>query len=555
MENKDTSKRLALAPSGMPRRAFLLAGLALAVILGVVIAFLWLPREDDSSATKKGTSEISPSDDTARHLLAKWDRPNLVLIFSGQQYGYLQPCGCSKPQYGGLTRRYNLLQTLKKHGWPVMAVDLGDIPQRSGIQTRSKYATSIKALCEMNYAAVGMGEYEMNLPLIEALAPLPPGRPKVPVVLAANLRGKDKGQIFDGRIKSWTTITSQGGLRVGIIGAVAPSVRNTVRDADVELDTASRILPEMVKQVQAEKPNLLVLLYQGSLPEAKALPSTVPHFDVIQCLTAEEEPPMEADPVETENKKTLIVRVGHKGRYVGAVGVFATGESDQPYQLRYERVVLGPDLDPSPGKIKGHPIMRLMEDYARQVKRDDYLRKQAKNKSLHPFQEEFPMSFYVGSEACKKCHESEYETWAKSPHAMAYQTLVQARNPSLRQFDSECIGCHVTGWEYKTGFMSAKRTPRLKNTGCENCHGPCSEHIDSIRHGSEKLQARINRLINPYRFDPEETAAQRAKRIDRIDQSCRKCHDLDNDVNWNIDKWWDGKIVHSDDVRKKRPSK
>jgi hypothetical protein len=555
MENKDPSKPLALAPSGIPRRPFLLAGLAMAVILGVAIAFLWRPREDDSPPTERGSSHTSPSDDTVRHLLAKWHKPDLALIFSGQQNGYLQPCGCSKPQYGGLARRYNLLQTLKKRGWPVVAVDLGDIAQRTGIQTRLKFATSIKALGEMNYAAIGLGKYEMNLPLIEALAPFPPRAPKLPAVLAANLRGKDKGQIFDGRIKSWTTITSQGGLRIGIIGAVGPSVRKTVRDADVELDDVSRILPEMIKQVQAKKPNLLVLLYQGSLPEAKALASTVPQFDVIQCLTAEEEPPLEADPVGTENKKTLIVRVGHKGRYVGAVGVFATGKSDQPYQLRYERMVLGPELDRSPDKVKGHPIMQLMEDYTREVKRDGYLGEQAKNKLLHPFQEEFSKSFYVGSEACKKCHESEYETWANSPHARAYQTLVEARNPSLRQFDSECIGCHVTGWEYKTGFMSAKRTPRLKNTGCENCHGPCSEHIDSILHGSEKLQARINRLINPYRFDPEETAAQRAGRIDRIDQSCRKCHDLDNDVNWKIDKWWNGKIVHSDDVRKKRHSK
>jgi hypothetical protein len=120
----------------------------------------------------------------------------------------------------------------------------------------------------------------------------------------------------------------------------------------------------------------------------------------------------------------------------------------------------------------------------------------------------------------------------------------------LRQYDSECIACHVTGWEYKTGFMNERKTPHLKNTGCENCHGPCSEHINLLE--NQKLQARIRRLINPYQFDPEETRAQRARRINLIDQSCKKCHDKENDVKWVIDKWWDGKIVHSDDFAKHR---
>jgi hypothetical protein len=295
---------------------------------------------------------------------------------------------------------------------------------------------------------------------------------------------------------------------------------------------------------------LLVLLYQGSLMEATACARIIADFDVIVCLTAAEEPPTVASPVVTRNKTTLIVTVGHKGRYVGVVGVYATGKPDRPYDLRYQRVALGEEFDTAKGKEKDHPLMRLMEEYAREVKRDGYLGRAATHKKLHPVQKEFPRSRYVGSQVCKKCHESEYEVWADSPHAKAYDTLVMARYPSLRQYDSECIACHVTGWEYKTGFMNERKTPRLKNTGCENCHGPCSEHINLLE--NQKLQARIRRLINPYRFDPEETRAQRARRINLIDQSCQKCHDKENDVKWVIDKWWDGKIVHSDDIAKHR---
>ena len=31
----------------------------------------------------------------------------VALLLSGESHGYLQPCGCSEPQKGGLARRYN----------------------------------------------------------------------------------------------------------------------------------------------------------------------------------------------------------------------------------------------------------------------------------------------------------------------------------------------------------------------------------------------------------------------------------------------------------------
>src|SRR5262249_35150849 len=71
-----------------------------------------------------------------------WPKPDLALVLSAQMYGYLQPCGCSRPQLGGLARRYNFIhgQLMRERGWPVVAVDLGDVPpQRQGHQAILKY--------------------------------------------------------------------------------------------------------------------------------------------------------------------------------------------------------------------------------------------------------------------------------------------------------------------------------------------------------------------------------------------------------------------------------
>src|SRR4051812_7535707 len=54
-------------------------------------------------------------------------KPEAVLVLTNQTFGYLSPCGCSRPQKGGLERRYNFMQSLRAKGWPVIGLDGGDI--------------------------------------------------------------------------------------------------------------------------------------------------------------------------------------------------------------------------------------------------------------------------------------------------------------------------------------------------------------------------------------------------------------------------------------------
>src|SRR5438876_7949575 len=101
-------------------------------------------------------------------------KPALVMILSGQQHSYLKFCGCTERQLGGFERRYNFIMKLREQGWPVAAVDLGDLVmhQSSTLHDQSilKFDTAIKALAAMEYSALGVGEYEFKLPLIEGLS-------------------------------------------------------------------------------------------------------------------------------------------------------------------------------------------------------------------------------------------------------------------------------------------------------------------------------------------------------------------------------------------------
>ncbi len=85
---------------------------------------------------------------------------------------------------------------------------------------------------------------------------------------------------------------------------------------------------------------------------------------------------------------------------------------------------------------------------------------------------------YVGSEACKKCHEGEYKsfiTYAKK--ATSYNSIERIKDRLTEEEVRGCYFCHTTGYGKPGGFISVEKTPHLKNAGCEVCHGPGELHV------------------------------------------------------------------------------
>lgn len=83
---------------------------------------------------------------------------------------------------------------------------------------------------------------------------------------------------------------------------------------------------------------------------------------------------------------------------------------------------------------------------------------------------------YVGSEACKSCHEAEYAAWSEQPHAAATKTLAAGGHAGK----VECLECHTTAFGKPGGFPEGgtpSEHPALVGVGCESCHGPGGEHV------------------------------------------------------------------------------
>ncbi|MBA2224728.1 MAG: hypothetical protein N3E46_12925 [Gemmataceae bacterium] len=525
-------------------------------------------------------------------LFADWprdQRPAAVLVVSGQTYGFLQPCGCTRPQLGGLERRAQLVQSLKAKGWPVAGVDLGDIyPQQMYVRKQGllRYETIMHALHAMGYLAVGVGKTDIEAELDKLLTAYALQHDRPPYVLAANLLGQVEGKAISRQERFQPAglqrplverfeVAKVGEVSVGIVGLIGrtlaeeiesqkldPSI-TFVKNGQGKIDNGA-VLREVLPAVQQHplRPQLLVLLYQGSAEEAGLLARDFPQFQVIVCRSEESEPPQFATRVN--NGATLIVQVGHKGRYVGVVGAFP--QRGGSWQLQYQLVPLT-EYYITPGSeadaLRNNPVLPLLQTYAERVRDRNLL--EAVAKRPHPVQIQHPdlnLSYY-GSHRCQYCHAADYRLWERSAHSHALDTLEQkARRPSLRQFDPECVICHSVGLEYQSGFVSATKTPALKHVGCESCHGPGSGHATNPQHAGLQL------LMSPWKQEAtdrlpsvdvmkklaalslvEQRQAEQAlppaqrRTVERVASMCMKCHDHDNDPYFNLYVYWP-KIAH-----------
>ncbi len=535
---------------------FKLAALGLTLVsalAGTGLAY-WLksPGNNPEPEGKKGIPA---------RLFPGWGKPDFVVILSAQQYGYMLPCGCSYPQVGGLERRYNFIQLLKARGWPVAAVDLGDVPQKSGpanlpnVQGLIKYRYSMLALKEMGYLGVGIGAHEAGgtWPLASIEGEWAANYPQ-PALLAANLHDAENKFPF---LKAQETQTVPGtNVKVGVTSIVGFDVAQTIKDPTVKFTRSSDSLREQVTKMREQNVDLPILLYHGlatGRQEAIECAKAFPHFPIILALSEEDEPP--ANPISVNHgpngTPNYVFRLGHKGKYIGVLGVYRNGAS---FNFKYQLVEMSTDYETPPEQQATQPIMKLMEDYTRELKNKNYLAKYGQSKHILQAMNPVPglrnpgdgTPTYIGSEACKKCHEHAYEVWKESKHSHAYQTLVNAKHPSLRQYDGECIVCHTVGFGYKTGFANATDTPKLKDVGCESCHGPASLHAKNPE--NEVWRERMNQPWLAARKNGNEKAKNLA-----IEKFCVTCHDIDNDVTWVHnknknpfqEKWINQKIIHN----------
>ncbi len=560
--------------------AVVLAGTVLG--LATLGTCAWTRNSGSDQPGKESEKEPTVGGLPLFHGWPKEQKPDAVLLLSGQTFGFLQPCGCSRPQQGGLERRAVFVKSLRDKGWPVVGLDLGDLyPEKVLVREQSllKYKTTMNALREMGYVAVSLGKTDFDAGVDKLLGEYALQKEQQPFTLVGNIQGVANQKPVPREMRfppidpekskrpliGLAEIADVAGMPVGIAGIVGKSLAQDVMkvNSDIAFDDNGIVLKQAVAALDAaaKKPLVNVLLYQGSSEEAKLLAKDFPSFNVILCQADDPEPPQ--FPEQANGGKTLIVQVGHKGRYVGVVGIFK--KPGGGVELKYQLVPLGEEyITPGTEEVahKANSILPLLETYSEQVRDRKFLEKVPK--TPHPAQIQQPklnLSF-VGSEKCAACHAAQTAKWKDTPHAKALDALEKiAKRPSLRNFDGECVQCHVVGLNYKTGYEDQKNTPQLAHVGCESCHGPGSGHV------ADEKNAALIALQSPWKTGPKDKLIdietmkkiaalpaneqgkiplkpEQQRVINAVSSMCSKCHDHENDPHFDLYTYWP-KINHT----------
>ncbi len=450
-------------------------------------------------------------------IFVDWPKPKLALVITGNQEGYLEPCGCAglDRMKGGMSRRYTLFRQLRDKGWPVVGVDLGNIAKGFGKQAELKFQISVNAMSEMRYSTATLGLTDLHLPTEEVMALTMPAGPKNKTMFVCGNVGLFG---FNETLLPRTQLIAAGHKTIGITAVLGKTYLEKLA-GNINLKTLEpeRLLNEAVPLLKS-RANYLVLLAQTTRKEAFELGDKYPDFDLVICSDGGAEPPAQAEEINKGGTKLIVV--GEKGMYAVVLGMF-----DGPQSLRYQRVTLDSRFPASP------EMAALMSAYQGQLK-DLGL----SGLGIRPLRNPLKVSNgdYVGSDACENCHEESYHVWKKSPHSRAFATLKNVNPP--RNFDPECISCHTVGWHptqffpYQSGYLSEKETPKLLNVGCEDCHGPGQFHVQAEIRGTPAERTAFRKVVA---ISKEEMANPNSQR-----QNCWSCHDLDNSPEFKFDLYW-----------------
>lgn len=463
-----------------------------------------------------------------RPLLVGWEAPAVAMLLSGEMLGYMEPCGCSLTQSGGLERRGHLQRMLTEKGWNLAAFDAGHLLKRTRQQDRIKFEAIMSGLKELGYSAVAAGESELRLPPDFLLAQFSEGAgiPFGGLLTACNVVLFETPEL--GVPKPWL-ITTAGGVKIAVVAVVGKSVAQDVappgQQHQLRVDPAVEALKAVLPKIEAEQPAFTLLISHGSLDEAKELAKEFPQFPAILAAGGPEDPGDQPAKVG----ETLILQTGHKGKYVGILGFYP----DATPQLKWELVNL--DNTRFHDDDRMHNVMRRYQQQLESLQIAELPELVVRHPSGNTF---------VGAEKCGECHKQAYKKWSGTKHAHAFESLERGRKGQeqgwiSRVYDPECLACHVTGWDpqnilrYDSGYLNAAASAHLKGQQCENCHGPGSQHTD--------LEWAFRKDLKSVDRDQLFAARAAVKRNYKTAEQdvCAKCHDHENSPDFKFEKYWE----------------
>ena len=366
--------------------------------------------------------------------------PRPVLLYACDNQGVLAACGCPSNPTGGFAKRQGLIERYRRTREHVLVVDAGNLFPYYRHAIKEKYVAM--AAKRAAWDAIAAGEQELDLG-IERLREFRKTY-RLPII-CANVRDGDGDFVVPPHV-----IRDVAGLRIGIFAVIAEQTYEWPQPKWRASLTVEPVLDAARREVGAlAECDLVVALSHQSIDASRRLAREVAGIHVVvvgndRAILREPE----------KVGRTLLVASGEAGHVLGAL----TLDRDEQGRVRFLS-----DLTTLSARI---PETKWALDlYWRYVK-------ESKDKPPPDWDLTPIPPRYESAEACKECHEEQYEHWLTTKHAGAYAPIRKAG----RHEDPECLLCHTMGLGRVGGFVSMARTPALGRVTCQACHVVTADH-------------------------------------------------------------------------------
>lgn len=439
----------------------------------------------------------------------------ITLVVTGDSQGYLENCGCTVNQAGGVARRSTVVTRLRHaETSPVFVLDAGNALARPRILDDASWLSEqemslyLRTMGALGYSAAAAGPNEFVYgPSNLVQTPFP--------FLLAN--AYDTGS--RATLAPWRLVSVRG-IRLGVIGLMEPAtgpwaddvVERRLQTQSVPGDTSTtrrvtfddpvRVAQTLVPEARKAS-DLVIAMGTLSPPTIRRLVRECPDLDVV--ISTDDEAGTVADD-GGERSVSANDTPGFLGRtLVLYASMSSFGVNVARLGLDASKRIASADLSSTwlGDSIPDDPYVRnMLTAFYRAV--GGTREAQASVPALFPGDVVRKEGHYVGAERCQSCHASEYAQWKTTRHAAAWRTLLDVH----RNFQPRCVACHVVGWGTPNGFRlgGGGESDSLVNVQCEVCHGPGGEHARSPS-------------VAMIRHVPEST--------------CKQCHAPGHDDRWD----------------------
>lgn len=408
-------------------------------------------------------------------IFAQKDEHKLTILFTGDIFGNVKSCGCSGSEdIGGIPRRATYIKQIRQETSDLLLLDTGDVVFGTDRYAEIRINYYAKAIPIMAYDAVGIGDTEAAYMRLSDKSE-PYGR--VPM-LSANIVDAATGKPIGS--EPYIIKQTASGLKVGIISIFGDNLMKPelISKLGLRILPSSEVLAKYIPEIRS-KADLVILLSHTGPDLGRRLAAEVPGIDVVICGHSAYAEKLYPEKIGN----ALFMQTMLDGRHVGKI-VLDIDSDRKIASSTGEYVAMGSSFADDPDMTK------LMDKFDKDML-DYFMDMRAQSA-----QDDKP---FVSASTCRKCHETEYSSWAATDHAKALETLKKTSQAA----DAECVNCHTTGFKVKGGYTSEAETPQFANVQCEVCHAPGAEHSRKPAKGYGKVNESTCRECHIRAKSPE----------------------------------------------------